>query len=114
IPLLVREAPAFEQAPAVVAQVAAEHACDAVFYNREYEVNERQRDEAVEALLSARGVKVRGFDDQVILAPGSVRTQEGNFYSVFTPFKRAWLAELAERGGVEVAPAPKRQPPMKL
>src|SRR5690606_20231725 len=66
-------------------------------------------DEAVEALLVERGVKVRGFDDQAILTPGSVRTQEGNFYSVFTPFKRAWLAELADRGGVEVAPALKPQ-----
>lgn len=109
IPLLIREAPAFNDAPAMIATIARECECGEVVYNREYEVNERRRDEAVEALLGERGVQVRAFDDQVILPPGSVRTQEGNFYSVFTPFKRAWLAELTDRGGVDVAPAPKRQ-----
>jgi len=47
IPLLVETADKFEEAPDMLCDLALDHECDGLFYNREYEVNERRRDESV-------------------------------------------------------------------
>jgi deoxyribodipyrimidine photo-lyase len=41
-------------------------------------------------------VTFQGFDDSVILPPGSVMTGNHEMYKVFTPFKNAWLRRLKE------------------
>ncbi|MFG0283103.1 MAG: deoxyribodipyrimidine photo-lyase [Phycisphaerales bacterium JB039] len=109
IPLLIREVPRFDGAADVICAICEQHACDALFFNREYEVNERARDEAVEQALRARGRAVHAFDDQTIIAPGRVRTQQDGVYSVFTPFKKAWLTTLEDSGGADPVPTPTRQ-----
>ncbi len=65
-----------------------------LFYNYQYEINERQRDAAVEKRLS--GVVCHGFDDALLLSPGSVLTGNHEMYKVFTPFKNAFLRRLRE------------------
>ncbi len=90
-------------------KLAREYECDALYFNNEYEVNERKRDDDVEAHFEAKGLHVDRFDDQVILAPGEVRTKQDSWYSVFTPYKNAWLARLDELGGVEVRGTPQKQ-----
>ncbi|QHM76222.1 Deoxyribodipyrimidine photo-lyase [Mixta theicola] len=67
---------------------------DALFYNYQYEFNERERDAAAERLLSQQGVTVQGFDDSVLLPPGSVRTGNNEAYKVFTPFSKAYRKRL--------------------
>ncbi len=110
IPLLIEEAALPGDVPGVVARAAARHGCGAVYANREYEVNERRRDAAVSLLLAADGRAVHLFTDQIAIEPGEVRTGEGRFFTVFTPFKRAWITHLLEtRGGVRVLPAPNKQ-----
>ena len=74
----------------------AEHGCGALWFNREYEVNERRRDERVEEAVSAIGAVVQAFDDQTVLEPGCVRTNDGGPYTVYSPFKRKWY-EVFER-----------------
>ncbi len=110
IPLLVRTADRFSDAPEALRRLATEHACDAVFFNREYEVNESRRDAAVQAALSAAGIATRGFDDQTILPPDAVRTTDDRFYTVFTPFKRAWLERLHRGADVRPLGTPRTQP----
>jgi len=51
IPLLIRVAPTHRDVPQIVAQVVREVKADRVLANREYEVNESRRDEAVSAVL---------------------------------------------------------------
>ncbi|WP_333893722.1 deoxyribodipyrimidine photo-lyase [Atlantibacter subterraneus] len=72
-----------------------EHNVDALFYNYQYELNERQRDAAVEKRLGDTLV-CQGFDDYVLLAPGSVTTGNHEMYKVFTPFSRAFIKRLHE------------------
>jgi len=108
IPLLVREAQTFNAAPEVLLTLARRLACDTLYFNREYEVNERRRDRAVVELFEKEGIAVRCFDDQTVVPPGALRTSSGNFYTVFTPFKRAWCAWVEERG-VELAGSARRQ-----
>ncbi|MCG8706964.1 deoxyribodipyrimidine photo-lyase [Brenneria sp. 4F2] len=78
-----------------------------LFYNRQYEINERQRDEQAEALLADR-LECRRFDDSLLLPPGSVLTGEGNMYKVFTPFRQAFIHRLLETDTDSVsAPEPR-------
>lgn len=54
-------------------------------------MDEQQRDQLAQQLLSEQGIIWSAFDDKCVLPPGSVRTKQGEFFKVFTPFKRAWL-----------------------
>lgn len=104
IPLLFREVDDFAASVETVKQVCAENRITHLFYNYQYEVNERARD--VQAERTLRNVVCEGFDDSVILPPGAVMTGNHEMYKVFTPFKNAWLKRLRE-GMPECVAAPK-------
>lgn len=110
IPLLISTAPSPRDVPSVLCELAEKHGVSALFFNREYEVNESQRDRCVAAAMAKLGIECRAFDDQVVLAPGTVRTQDDRPYTVFTPFKKRWAAVLRDHGGVRVLREPKEQP----
>lgn len=110
LPLLVRTAPTWQAVPELVAGVAKEISADAVYVNREYEVNERRRDERTAALLAAQGRAWHAFHDQTILPPADIRTQADGPFTVFSPFKRAFLKLFTQRDGSPCLPAPGKQP----
>lgn len=109
VPLVIAEADRFADVPRVLARVVKECGCTGLFFNREYEVNEARRDDAVRETLKAKGVECFAFDDQCVMAPGTVRTGEGRAFTVFTPFRNAWLKRVEEGGGVRVGPKLKTQ-----
>jgi deoxyribodipyrimidine photo-lyase len=104
IPLRIVETPKFAEAPAALLALARRHQCDVLYFNREYEVNESRRDATVMHTFESAGLAVHGFDDTVIIPPEALRTTDGRFYTVFTPFKRAWLAHF-EVAGLDTMPA---------
>ncbi len=107
IPLWVEEADDFTASVERLADFCQQHQVSHLFYNYQYEFNERQRDAAVENTL--RDVICQGFDDSVLLPPGSVLTGGGEMYKVFTPFKNAFIRRL--RDGLPAcvaAPKPRR------
>jgi deoxyribodipyrimidine photo-lyase len=114
IPLLVVRVPTSADVARTVVRVAKEHACDRVHFNREYEIDERRRDEAVVAACAKAGIVAEGHTDQSLLEPGEVRTGEGAWYTVFTPFKKACIARMKERGVPGMVPVPKKQAKLKL
>ncbi|WP_293779485.1 deoxyribodipyrimidine photo-lyase [uncultured Oxalicibacterium sp.] len=93
--LIVRHARAIEAIP----QLAEELGADAVFANRDYEPAAVQRDEAVAGALTKAGRALYTFKDQVIFERGEVLSQSDSPFSVFTPYKNAWLKKL--HGGGE-------------
>ncbi|WP_312383670.1 deoxyribodipyrimidine photo-lyase [Atlantibacter subterraneus] len=95
IPLMVLEVNDFAASVDALENFCDEHNVDALFYNYQYELNERQRDAAVEKRLGDTLV-CQGFDDYVLLAPGSVTTGNHEMYKVFTPFSRAFIKRLHE------------------
>lgn len=112
IPLLIRVAGHHRDVPGIVAAVAREHRCGVVHANREYELHEAARDERAAAVL--RGVGGAGIPlvlhhDQTVAEPGVVRTQAGGVFTVFSPFKRAWLKHVESAGGPGVLGTPRRQ-----
>lgn len=64
----------------------------AVFYNRDVEPDARERDRAVCAALAQADIACHDFQDQAVLDPASLLNRAGRPYTVFTPYKRAWLA----------------------
>ena len=108
IPLLVEQEDTFAGAPRRLLEIARNYGCDALYFNREYEYNETRRDQTVADLFSSAGFENHAFDDQTVLPPSSVKTQAGRPYSVFTPYRRAWLREVHEEAipDLYTAPAP--------
>lgn len=69
---------------------------NAVFVNRDYEPFATRRDNAVEKILSQKGISLFGFKDQVIFEEGEILKSDNRPYTVFTPYKNRWLKKLGE------------------
>ena len=76
---------------------------NAVFINHDDEPQALARDAAVLADLSARGIALHSFKDHVILERSEVLTLAGRPYTVFTPYKNAWMKKITE---LDLAPHP--------
>jgi deoxyribodipyrimidine photo-lyase len=76
------------------AGLAATLGVDAVFANHDYEPQAIARDARVQALLEARGVAFHTFKDHVIFERAEILTLASKPYSVFTPYKNAWMRKL--------------------
>jgi deoxyribodipyrimidine photo-lyase len=109
IALHIETVPRFRDAPECLARFARKHRCDALFFNREYEVNERRRDHAVERRFAEEGIRVHGFMDQTVFQPGELLSGSGGFYTVFTPFRNAFMDRLRREGVPEPLPPPRRR-----
>ncbi len=109
IALRVVDAPTDAHVPEAVLRELRACGCDALYWNREYEVDEARRDERTRLRCEAAGIAVHAFHDRVAVPPGEVRTDEGNYYTVFTPFRKRWYATVEKRGW-KVLPPPDVQP----
>lgn len=69
---------------------------EAVFCNRDYEPSAADRDARVGRRLAHLGVDFHDFKDQVIFDREEVVSASGKPYSVFTPYRKAWLARLED------------------
>jgi deoxyribodipyrimidine photo-lyase len=77
-----------------VPKLAAQLKVDAVYANHDYEPAAISRDETVAAELAVRGAAFQTFKDQVVFEREEVMTLGDTPYSVFTPYKNAWLKKL--------------------
>jgi deoxyribodipyrimidine photo-lyase len=89
--LIVRHGRAAQVIPALAAELDAE----SVFANHDYEPQAIARDRAVAEALRRAGRSLQTFKDQVIFEKDEVLTLAGGPFSVFTPYKNAWLKRLA-------------------
>ncbi|HRP98793.1 MAG TPA: deoxyribodipyrimidine photo-lyase [Rhodocyclaceae bacterium] len=78
----------------VIPRLAACLGVDAVYANRDYEPFARRRDARVAARLRADGIDFEDFKDQVVFDTDELLTQAGRPFSVFTPYRNAWLRRL--------------------
>ncbi|MEO5661443.1 MAG: deoxyribodipyrimidine photo-lyase [Polaromonas sp.] len=88
--LLLRHDAACSALPALAAKLAV----DAVFTNHDDEPYSLSRDAEVQALLESRGVAFHSFKDHLIFERQELLTLAGKPYSVFTPYKNAWLKKV--------------------
>jgi deoxyribodipyrimidine photo-lyase len=78
-----------------VVRLAVELEVDAVFFNHDDAPDALARDAAVEAELFARAIAVHHSKDTVVFEREEVLTGVGKPFSVFTPYKNAWLKALS-------------------
>lgn len=74
----------------VVAATAAEVDASSVFVTKDFGPHGRRRDESVADALRASGRLLRGVGSSYAVEPERVTKDDGNPYSVFTPFSRRW------------------------
>ncbi len=97
IPLFLLESRDFTTLPDDLLALCRRHGFQAVYWNRQYEWNERLRDDTVSNALGAAGISVSAHDDQCLATPGTVLTNDGRHYTVFTPFKKSWMQLLVNK-----------------
>ncbi len=88
--LIVRHGKAID----IIPQLTAELGIQAVYTNKDYEPAAIERDRLVSLALEAKDIAFHGYKDQVIFEYQQVLTGQGGVFSVFTPFKNAWLKKL--------------------
>ncbi|WP_276260987.1 cryptochrome/photolyase family protein [Haloglomus litoreum] len=87
---------------AVLPEVAAAHDATGVVWNRGYSGLARERDAAVRDALDDAGVRVAAYHDALHHEPGSITTNAGEPYSVYTYFWKKWR----DREKADPYPAP--------
>ncbi|MDR9754152.1 deoxyribodipyrimidine photo-lyase [Pseudomonas sp. SZMC_28357] len=113
IPLLIRKAPRWEQAPQVLLKLCRELQVDVVHANEEYGVNETNRDDAVAQALDDAGITFYRYLDQLLFQPGSVLTKTGSYFKVYSQFRKVCYNRLHGSTPKRVA-APTRQASLKI
>ncbi len=73
-----------------LADLARETGAEAVYGHDDHEPHGRALAREVEAALAAQGTRLRLLPDLHLVSPGSLRTDAGRPYTVYTPFLRRW------------------------
>ncbi|TKB50593.1 deoxyribodipyrimidine photo-lyase [Ferrimonas sediminicola] len=89
----------FSQVPQALHAFCRRHGIHRIHASEEPELNERRRDQQV----IESGLELHLYPGHCILPPGSVVKGDGSPYRVFTPFRRAWMAQLRS---VDLTPLP--------
>jgi len=109
--LIVRHAVARDDLPALARSLGVQ----AVFTNHDDEPQALERDHHVRAVLLALGIRLLTFKDHTVFERAEVLTQSGTPYTVYTPYKNAWLRKVddfylsaypVERHARRLAPRP--------
>ena len=113
IPLLIRNAPRWDDAPQVLLDICQRLNIGAVHLNEEYGIHETRRDAAVAETLKAQGINVHSYLDQLLFKPGSVLTKTGTYFQVFSQFRKVCYERL-HRSLPRLVNAPMAQAPLNI
>jgi len=108
IALLIETVATFEAIPQRLIELAQQYKIHALFYNKQYEIDEKNCQTLATKKWQQEIGKVFHYDDQLILPPGKVLNQQGKFYTVFTPFKKMWYQQFKLQAN-SLLPKPKKQ-----
>lgn len=113
--LLVRHGAALDELPLLARKLDVQ----AVYCSHDDEPAALRRDAQVRGLLADRGIALHTSKDHVIFERSEVLTQAGSPFSVFTPYRNAWLKKLdpfylsaypVARHAAALAPVPDGEP----
>lgn len=113
IPLLIRTTDLWQDIPEVLLNVCQEHGIKAIHCNDEYGVNELARDQHCESHLAEHGITFECHLDRCLLPPGLIKNQSGNYFKVFSQFKKQVQNHLSPHGGYALG-NPKAQKPLSV
>jgi len=75
-------------------EVLKEHTIETVYTNHDYEPYAKQRDEAIAGKLKKHHIDFKTYKDQVIFEKAEVVKDNGEAYTVYTPYKNKWYQKL--------------------
>lgn len=90
--LIMREGEPVEE----LIKLCRETQADGVFFNRDYEPYAVQRDGRALNELRQAGFRAEVFGDRLMFESEAIRTANDKPFTVYTPFRRRWLAKLDE------------------
>lgn len=91
-----------DRASTAVPALAQQLGVQAVFAAHDYEPQAQVRDARVRGALASLGIALHTVKDHVIFEGREILSGGGTPYTVFTPYKRAWLARLHAAGALPV------------
>lgn len=68
-----------------------------LFYNYQYEINERSRDSFVKEKLSKTNILVNGFHDSLLVPPNYIKNKQNATYKNFYFFKKKIIKQLSNK-----------------
>ncbi|WP_343191953.1 deoxyribodipyrimidine photo-lyase [Buchnera aphidicola] len=96
IPLDIHESMNFATSIQFIIQFCKKNKITDMFYNYEYEINEKKRDVSITQLLNKENILIHRFHDSVILPPDKICTKNGKIYQCFYFFKKNIINQLKE------------------
>lgn len=88
IPLRYFEVRDYKAIPALFEKIFTQWQVQTLHCNREYPLNEHERDKAVAALCAKLGVRMQLHEDQLLVPPELALNKSAQPFKVFTPFAR--------------------------
>ena len=83
----------------VLSSLTEKYSVQRIFVNEDYEPYARERDEAVEKMLTAKNIFFHSYKDQVIFSKEEVMKEDRHPYTVFTPYSNQWKTRLTKGRG---------------
>jgi deoxyribodipyrimidine photo-lyase len=90
--------------PPEVVRTAKEVGAGRIYTHDDYLPYPIRRDAKVRELAATEGIVLQSYRDILLVDPADVLTEEGNPYTVFTPFKRRWEGLLNTPARYDVVP----------
>ena len=94
IPLLVEIVEKRKRVPERIFELCKQWGARHLYINIEYEVDELRREALMTRKGLEEGIAVDAVPDTCVVAPGELSSGNGNQYSVYSPWFRAWLIYL--------------------
>ncbi|OTA68477.1 DNA photolyase [Hypoxylon sp. EC38] len=94
IPLYVETVKKRTEIPERIIEFMEEWGASHLFANIEYEVDELRRETTMVKTCAERGMVMALFHDTCIVSPGALSTGAGKQYAVYSPWFRAWVANI--------------------
>jgi deoxyribodipyrimidine photo-lyase len=78
-------------------RLCKEFTVEKVFTNKDYEPYATKRDSEIDGFLDSKGIQFLLFKDHVIFEENEVVKDDGNPYTVFTPYSKKWKSGIEKK-----------------
>ncbi|MFT6791717.1 MAG: deoxyribodipyrimidine photo-lyase [Cellvibrionaceae bacterium] len=108
IPLKLIKAKTYGDIPSSLLHLSESLGVTDLWFNCEYPLNEKRRDRDVVKTFTEVNIACHHYHGDVIQRPGSLLTQSGKIYKVYSPFARQWRKQVDDQL-LELLPNPRKQ-----
>lgn len=113
VPFIILNTGTFKNIPEELSKLTTQHKITTLYFNHEYALNEVKNEQDVKAQLSKQNIAIHAYHDQCLTTPGSITTQQGGTFHVFTAFKRALLKQF-HQSARSLYHQPQKQEPLPI